>query len=67
MTTASEEMNAKRREYEKEIRETCELAGRPERAQAFISRNATAVEVRGELLGNRFDIVADMKRRHGVI
>jgi ATP-dependent protease ClpP protease subunit len=76
--------------YMREINEICALAGLPEKAQAFIEKDAKPVDVRKELLEARasadaaraisnspptnqsqkptakVDLVADMKRRHGI-
>lgn len=76
--------------YMREINEICALAGVPEKAQAFIEKDAKPADVRKELIEARasadaartinnnppinqsqkptakVDIVADMKRRHGI-
>jgi hypothetical protein len=76
--------------YMREINEICALAGVPEKAQAFIEKDAKPGDVRKELLDARasadaarevsnrnaptngqkpaakVDLVADMKRRHGI-
>lgn len=76
--------------YVREINEICALAGTPDKAQAFIDKEAKPADVRKELLdarasadaarevsnqnapnnsqkpGAKVDLVADMKRRHGI-
>jgi ATP-dependent protease ClpP protease subunit len=76
--------------YMREIHEICALAGVPDKAQAFIEKDAKPSDVRRELIEARasadaartinnnppinqsqkptakVDIVADMKRRHGI-
>ncbi|MCJ2077890.1 ATP-dependent Clp protease proteolytic subunit [Methylobacterium sp. E-016] len=59
---------------EREIRETCAIAGKPDRAAAYIAAGTPPAEVLRQLLAETapttavppVDLVADMKRRHGV-
>lgn len=66
MTNGIDQTAAQRAAYIKEIEETCALASKPDWAKSMIERGLSPAQARSELLGNRFDIVADMKRRHGM-
>jgi hypothetical protein len=64
--SAFEEIDQKRRLYEREIHETYALARKPEKAAGFIARGVTGAECRAELIGRRIDLAAEMRRRHGM-
>ena len=61
--SAFETIEKKRREYEQKINETCAIAGKSDKAAAFIKRGVTGAECRAELMGNRVNLAEQMRRR----